>query len=109
MTQVRLTAGRCADAERQQVGAALVCLCRAWAKLADAEARFAKLDSDIVKTASGYEQAHPLVGLIARYEKSLSMWGRKFGLSPADRASLSVEKPSPDESPASPRGWLNRC
>jgi P27 family predicted phage terminase small subunit len=72
---------------------ALASYCQAYARWREAE-EFMKQYGTIFKTPSGYIQQVPQVAIAQKYMSLMLSALSKFGLSPADRAGLTVSKPN---------------
>lgn len=51
----------------------------------------------VIELPNGFSQANPLLGIIASQQKAAADFGARFGLDPASRSKLRVQKPKAPE------------
>jgi len=72
--------------------AALSAYCCAWAQMKAAE-ELIEIEGMTIKTATGYLQSHPALGIASTAMKHVRAFAAVLGLSPSDRTRLPIEKP----------------
>ena len=73
---------------------ALGTLCQAYGTLIDAQRRMNK-SGILYKTASGYIQPSPLLGIIRAQQQIISLLLREFGLTPSSRTRVAIVDTTP--------------
>lgn len=69
----------------------LACLCQAWSTMVKAQTKLSETGM-LLKTPSGYVQQSPLISIINNCSEVVTKLSREFGLTPAARTRITVNK-----------------